>query len=155
MRYRAIMKLGNTWILVADASRGRILRQRRDGAALERVFESDFENPERFEDSSRRSHQRRTGPYAAARRDRSQRHAHADFARELAGTLDHATHASELDHIVLVAPPALLGEIRTRMSTPARERVCAELHKDYVRMTDRELSRRLGDVLYFSPSASS
>ncbi|TPV96596.1 MAG: host attachment protein [Myxococcales bacterium FL481] len=147
------MKLGNTWILVADASRGRILLQRRDGAALERVFTADFRNPGLEPGPTRRQQhqQRRTGPHSAARRDRSQRHAHAEFARELAGTLDQATHAAALDHIVLVAPPALLGEIRTHMSSPARGRVCAELHKDYVRMTDRELTRRLGDVLYFAP----
>ncbi|TPV93411.1 MAG: host attachment protein [Myxococcales bacterium FL481] len=148
------MKLGNTWILVADASRGRILRQRRDGAALERVFSSDFQNPGVSNGTARRQQQRKTGPYAAARRDRWQRHAHVEFARELAGTLDQATHQAALDHIVLVAPPALLGEIRTQMSTPARGRVCAELHKDYVRMTDRELTRRLRDVLYFAPRAA-
>ena len=69
------------------------------------------------------------------------------FAREMAKVLDAAASNKAFDRLILVAPPATLGDLRTELSDHTRKLVSAELPKDLTRHAEQELPQHLSDVL--------
>ncbi|MBM5811196.1 MAG: host attachment protein [Gammaproteobacteria bacterium] len=54
-----------------------------------------------------------------------------------------AARAGAVDRLILVAAPAVLGELRQALPPALQQRVVAELRKDLVRATPAELRRQL------------
>jgi len=69
------------------------------------------------------------------------------FARRLAGILATGLAEKRYEHLVLVAPPTTLGDMRDALAAPVHGLVVAELAKDLVKTPQRELPRHLGEVL--------
>jgi protein required for attachment to host cells len=145
------MKGYRTWVLVADGQRGRIYASEAPGAGLVAVGEElSHELPPSREmgtDKPGRSFDSLGGQrHALAPRADWHDQAKEQFARDLAKRLDEAALRGEYDRLVLVAPPAALGELRAAIGTAASERVVAELGKDLTHLAIHELPERIRAV---------
>jgi protein required for attachment to host cells len=148
-----IMKPTTTWILIADGARARIFANRGPGKGIEAVaggaFDADH-RPDReimsdrpgraFESVGDARHA--IEPHHDAHRELKQA-----FAEELAALLDAKLAAKTYDRVVLVAPPAMLGDLRASLSEPVRAVVYAEIDKDLTKTPEAELPLCLDAVL--------
>lgn len=146
------MQAHNTWIIIADASRARILeRQNRngplrevEGARLEQHVPPSHEigddRPGRTMVSGgavRHAYTARTDPHREAKRD---------FIKDLARRLDESLTTGAFDKLILIAPPQALGDLRAALSAPVARRVIGELHKDLTKTPDHEIAPHLADL---------
>lgn len=147
------MKPKITWILIADGARARVLCHDGPGrgvaAVPDALFEAshapdreiDADKPGRTFDSvgaGRHHKEPRTSPH---------RQQKADFARELAQMLERRRGEGAFDRLLVVAPPATIGDLRSSMSKEVRGRVIAEVAKDLTHVPNAEIDRHLEDVL--------
>lgn len=150
------MATGKTWIVVADASRARIYCQPKAGASLEAALDHDFmgdrtKPSETGDGRPGRVHERHgTGRHAMEPTSDPKRQAQQEFAGDLAAELRRATDDGTLDHIVLVAPPQMLGDLRGTLDDRVRDKVIAELDKDLAKLKIHELPAHLSDILHFA-----
>jgi len=77
----------------------------------------------------------------------SKRHSKQEFHRQLSGDVEAALNAGEFDRLVLVAPPATLGDLRQGFSKGSADKIYGELAKDLVKASENELLEQLGNVL--------
>ncbi len=150
------MATKRTWIVVADASRAKIYLQPRAGAGLEPALDHDLlgsraKSSEEGADRPGRVHERQ-GQVRHAMQPTTdpQRHAKAEFARVLAEELERGCDGDELDHIVLVAPPQLLGDLRKSLAGRVRDKVIGELDKDLAKLPIHDLPAHLSEILHFA-----
>lgn len=80
-------------------------------------------------------------------KDNEPHHSDIAFTRRLAEWLDVAENEKSFDHLVLVAAPQTLGDIRSSLSDHLKERVWRELDKDLTGMTLHELQERMSDLI--------
>lgn len=140
------------WVLVADGARARLLRRAARAGRLEVVWEDasadarekaselTTDRPGRaFESaaSGRRS--------AMAPRTDPKRHAKETFAARVAARV--ARELPETGKLVLVAAPATLGELRTRLGPDLLHRVTHQIDKDLTAVTAEEVEAHLSAVL--------
>lgn len=78
------------------------------------------------------------------------RQAQQEFAGDLASELRRAADDGDLDHVVLVAPPQMLGDLRGALDDRVRDKVIGELDKDLAKLKIHELPSHLGDILHFA-----
>ncbi len=146
------MKPTTTWILIADGARGRLFASRGPGKGLEVVDESlgadHRPTHEIVDDRLGRTHESvgETRHAISARHDPHRELKH-DFAVKLAKMLDKRRAEQAYDRLVLVAPPAVLGDLREALSDPVRSVVRAELDKDLTKTPVAELPSHLASVL--------
>jgi protein required for attachment to host cells len=146
-----------TWVLVADAGRARLFEHHRSQSSWELIFEDDrpelrdresmrdSDRPGRsFESSSPTRHamQPQTTPSQRAREH---------FARELVERLQSGVNQQRFSQLLLVAPPAMLGELRSLLDEGLRERVIAELDKDLTKISSHDLPEHLSEWLSVAP----
>ncbi|AKC87050.1 host attachment family protein [Pseudoxanthomonas suwonensis] len=67
----------------------------------------------------------------------------ASFARQLAQRLNQAALVDRYEHLVLAADPQTLGQIRQMLHEKARNRVLAELPKNYTNAPREQIERAL------------
>lgn len=147
------MTVTRTWILIADASRAHVLTTRGPKTNLERIDEMTLasELPPTHEIVDDR--QGRTFDSAGPGRHAYEPHTDprralkGDFAQVVAAMLDEQAREKAFDRLVVVAPPTMLGELRTRMSNAVRSMVTAEIDKDLTKIPDGDVARHLADVL--------
>lgn len=146
------MRRGTTWVLIADGSKARLVRQEPagDGGGLTPLREFDGVNrPGRDLTSDRPG---RTFDRAGERRHAMQpptdpkRHEKRRFAHELAGFLDAAAKRGEYDHLILVAPPQALGDLRDELPKAVSDRLAGELAKDLTNLPVHDLPVHLAAV---------
>jgi|SRR5688572_20566482 len=65
------------------------------------------------------------------------------FAREIVRTLEEARREDEFDRLVLMAGPPFLGMLRAALRKSVRATVVAEVSKDLVHQTEREVRLHL------------
>lgn len=65
------------------------------------------------------------------------------FAHDLAARLYQAAHAGEFRHLVVVAPPRVLGELRQSMHKEVQDRIVAEVDKTLTNHPVHEIERLL------------
>lgn len=75
-----------------------------------------------------------------------------DFADQMAGRLAEITTAEAPDAVVLVAPPAVLGDLRRMLAPSVNKLITADLAKDFVKIPIRELTPRLDDLAGIWPA---
>lgn len=123
-----------TWILVADEHRGRILSWGGNGAPIYEIC--DFFNHESTAGPS-------MGPQAVARRNRHSSvqspsfnpgtpKASLRFAQQLAAALDAARLRHAFGELVLVAPPRFLGVLRPALAPASADCVVRTLQQQLI-----------------------
>jgi len=148
------MKKTVTYILVADGARARLYVNHGVGKGLQPVsgatHKADLHHHDReiLTDRAGRTHngvgQNRSAMEPHTEWHRFEKHR---FAREMAKVLDAAAASRSFDRLILVAPPATLGDLRMELGDATRKLVTAELAKDLTRHAEQELPQHLGAVL--------
>lgn len=138
-----------TFVVVADGSRARLMKA--DGFKSPLIEFEDLANPSgrmmsREQVSDRPG--RGTGPFGGGihsmdPRTNIKEQEQQEFAHLLGDRLDLARTRGECDKFVLVAAPAFLGLLRKALSSPTSRMVTAEVDKDLVLQTPREIRGRL------------
>ena len=132
----------STIIVVADSARARIFTADSASAPLneietmahpegrmhDRDITSDLPGKDTGGDGS--------GGHAYQDETDPKQHELARFAKRLADYLEDARKANKLSHLLLVAAPAFLGELRTHLTSETREKIVFELDKN---ITDHSL----------------
>ncbi|MGH6893353.1 MAG: host attachment protein [Dongiaceae bacterium] len=148
------MKKTVTYVLVADGARARIYANHGVGKGLQPVsgatHKADLHHHDReiLTDKPGRSHNS-VGHARSAMEPQTEWHRFEKhkFAREMAKVLDAAAASKSFDRLILVAPPATLGDLRTELGDATRKLVTAELPKDLTRHAEKELPQHLDAVL--------
>lgn len=124
-----------TWVLVADGEKAVFLENLTDGQdpflKVRRLEER--ENPPHGEQvSDRAGRMPDSGAGQRSAMEEADWHvlAKARFADDMADILYKQAHRGAYDHIVLVAPPKTLGELRDKLHKEVQARVVAEIAKD-------------------------
>lgn len=147
------MKLDRTWILIADAARARVLHPRGLGHTLENVegltMETDHkrarelgaDKPGRsFESVGATRHA--VSPHSDPERLEDRR-----FAAAIIERLDKHAEQAEFEHLVVVAPPVMLGELRQALTPRLTAMLTATLDKDLTKIPEAKLAQHLKAVL--------
>lgn len=134
---------GTTWVLVADAHQARVLEVA-DAGLLPRLLmtvkppapEGQQRSPEhlwRHGDDPRAVHE-------------EQRSVHA-----LVQVLERGLADNQLRHLVLVAPPRMLGVLRESLPRGLSDRLRSSLAKDWGHVTDAELPQQTRPLVEIWP----
>ena len=122
------------WIVVADGEKALFLRNGGDAKFpnLAVFREMEQENPPTRDQGTERPGRLSDGsnPHRSAVEETDwHRFAKAQFAREIAGKLYQLAHKGRFDHLVLVAPGRILGEMRKELHQEVTQRVIGEIDK--------------------------
>ncbi len=147
------MKPVRTWVVIADASRARVLQQEGKNAPLAPVdgmaMEADLK-PTHEIMSDRAGRNASAGAYpkhAFDARTDAHRLEKRRFAELVVGKLGACHAAGDFDRLVIVAPPQALGDLRAALGPHLSAAVHAEVPKDLTKTPDHELPGQLDDVL--------
>lgn len=137
------------WVLVADGTRARILASGGPGRGLHPVPGQEFavEIPPTHEIGSDRPGRafESASPTRHAIEPRVDRHRFEKerFAHEIAKVLDQAAQSGTFAHLVLVAPPQALGDLRAALDERTRALIAGEINKDLTAHDDREIAAQI------------
>lgn len=135
-----------TWVVVADGVAARFFVRAREGVPL-----AELDDLAITASAERRMHGRETAVHEGVNHGRQAHPAHENaqnsgerrFLRHIAGRLNLAVEEHAVARLVICAPPRALGIIRDHLTAPAQARVVAEIAKDLVRESAREIDERL------------
>ena len=124
----------DTWVLVADGEKALLLENATDheNPYLKVVRKKEQDNPSDLEQSANRpGRMNDNGMGQKSAFDDTDWHELAKdrFAHDLADLLYGHAHKGNFDHIVLVAAPSVLGELRETLHQEVIEKVIAEIPK--------------------------
>lgn len=133
-------------VLIADGKRARFLRNAGDPQHVELVTERELEQsnpPTRAQGSDRpgRFHSGNGVGRSAVEQTDWHRQAEERFAAQIADALYRLAHARAFDDLVVVAPPKVLGVLRSSFHAEVATRVVAEVPKDLTHRPVHELAR--------------
>jgi len=136
------------WVLIADGEKALFLRNDLDGEDLDLnvVRIEEQENPSDLDQSANRPgrlHDTAEGHVSAVDDTDWHELAKERFADELADILYKLAHRQAFEHIVLVAPPKILGELRHKMHKEVAARVIAEIDKDLTNHPIDKIEKRI------------
>lgn len=148
------MKKTVTYVLVADGARARLYANHGVGKGLQPVsgatHKADLHHHDRdiLSDKPGRAYSS-VGNSRSAMEPQTEWHRFEKhkFAREMAKVLDAAAASRSFDRLILVAPPATLGDLRMELGEATRKMVSAELPKDLTRHAEQELPEHLSSVI--------
>lgn len=149
-RERSIMS--EKWIVAADSSRARIFSEETAGKPWQEVKE--FLHPEsRTHESgteieqARRTFKRESpGRHAVSENISPKEHEAWKLCRKIASEVDNARAQNRFNGLVLIAAPAVLGELRKRLSPPTVKRVIQEMPKNLVQRRTEEIRQHLEQI---------
>lgn len=133
----------NHWIVVADTARCHLYQS--DAALDAFALVSSLENPQVHPEPGA------LGPRGATRSGPEGVHSRFDrhtdphdaersrFAREVADAVERGLDQRSWDRLILVAPPAFLGDLRGHLSKRAARGVVASIDRDFTAVPEREL----------------
>jgi len=142
-----------TCILVADGAHARAFLNDGPGHGISELSEYaanidlkasrdiDADRPGRTFDSGGQ------GRHAMESPTDSQRHVKDEFARTLAEKINAAITAGTFDRLVLVAPPATLGDLRQHLSKQSIQNIHGELARNLTQANETDILVQLGSVL--------
>lgn len=143
-----------TWIVVADGARAFIVANRGPGTGLSLVpgtvlnqelqstAEMGSDRPGRTFNSNHSGTRHGMEPRIDWHQFEKQK-----FAHGIAKLLDAARARKDFDHLVLVAPPDTLGELRAKLGKQTQATVTGEVAKDLTRHTIDDLPSHLEGVV--------
>jgi protein required for attachment to host cells len=136
-----------TWIVAADGARAMIMRN--DGSPAKPKFtllrRYEQENPptrEQGTDRPGRTNDPGTHKSAVEQADWHQL-AEDRFVHDLVGELTTAFNRHEFEALVIVAPPAALGQMRKALPAQIREHVISEINKDLTNLKVHEMQEAI------------
>lgn len=143
----------DAWVLVADACQARVFRASTPTGALHEI--EGFEHPKgrlkitdlvtdgqgRFRDRAT-AHKSAMSPAENAKETEAER-----FSRQLVDFLEHGRVSHRFDRMYLMAPPAMLGRLREKLSNPLARLVRAEIGKAMTHLSSDEVRQVLPDRL--------
>jgi len=140
------------WILIADASRARLLQQ--DEGIL-CAFLRSFEHPASRLHSSelgdgergRQATDRSFGAAAFEPRLDAHRKEHLHFAGELAGFLEAAALKGEFQSVRVFAPSPFLGELKAQLGDATRRLLASTHDLDLSAVGPAEIGRRIAQAV--------
>jgi protein required for attachment to host cells len=146
-RSRVDMK---NWLVVANASRARVLEE--SGRGGEYVHVADLVRPSSRLKGTELGHDRPgrvegighglgSGSYAP--RTDPRKHERDVFAQEVAKTLDEGVAGGRCAGVVLVASNPFLGQLKSHLGEQALKLVLRTVPADYTTLSERELAQRL------------
>lgn len=123
-----------TWVLIADSEKALFTRNVDDemNPTLEVVRMEEQDNPPNSEQARNRRGRFNDGPsvHRSAVQDTDWHQLNKErFASELADILYEQAYTDKFEHIVLVAPPATLGELRKALHQVVADKVIADIPK--------------------------
>lgn len=146
-------KYHTTWILIADASRARIVKNEGPGLGIDAIGDQIYEQEHRktsdiMADRPGRSFDsvgggRHAMEYSADPERLDQR----EFARSLVSVLEDGLDKGAYQRLVVVAPPQMLGDLRAELTGRLKDAIHAEINKDLTHVPNGELAEHLEDVL--------
>ena len=141
--------MSKTWVLVAESSRakvykvnGRLSPITEIGAMVHpecRMHEGDLVSDSAGSDGGSVGQGRHVIDSKVSAKD----HESQAFARELAGYLENARTSGNFDSLVLVAPPAFLGNLRSILSKEVMSMVSRQVDKNLVQKSPEVLRNYL------------
>jgi protein required for attachment to host cells len=147
------MKSNRTWVLIADGGHASVFETQGNYSDLAPVEDMRLsanlpanrdiltDRPGRsFESQGRARHAKEnpSDPHRELKRA---------FAKKLGAVLKAKLAEKRFDHLVIVAPPSTLGDLRKILPKSTLSKVTAELAQDLVKIPQSELPRKLKDVL--------
>lgn len=139
------MAAPNIWILVADGAMARFFAAAGRTAPLEPAlpFEMRLPNPstrEQGTDKPGRVFESQGGTrHSVEPRVDLHREAKRTFAGEIADLLKEKTRENAFDELLLIAPPQMMGDLRSALDAPTKARVKGEVVKDLTKLSTTEL----------------
>jgi len=143
----------HSWIVVADASRARIFSSNGNLSNMQeletlthpesRLHEQELTSdlPGRAFDST--GHAR----HAMGQTVDPKKQTEIVFARQIAEHLDSERKQQTFEHLILIAPPSMLGMLRDCLSAQTRKLVTEEIHKDLTQHTLADIKQHLPEFL--------
>lgn len=140
--------MSSTWVIVADGSRARIFEVGSSSDLHEietlahpesRLHEQELTSdlPGRAFDSSGE------GRHAMGQTVEPKKHEVEAFARQLVDHLEKARTDNRLGKLVVIAAPAMLGELRNAFGTELRKLVAAEIDKDLTQHSIEDIQQHV------------
>src|SRR5436309_2445315 len=138
------------WLLVANASRARVLEEADEPGRY--VHVADLVRPASRQKGTELAHDRPghiegpgKGPGSGAYVPRTdpREHEHDVFAHEVAKTLDAGVASGRCAGLVLIASNPFLGRVKAHLGESAQKLVLRTVASDYTRLSERELAQRL------------
>lgn len=140
-----------TWVLIADGEKALFLRNDLDAQNPDlnviRIEEQD--NPSDREQSANRPGRMHDGNGHKSALDDTDWHelAKERFADDLAAILYKQAHKGAFSRLVIVAPPATLGELRSKLHKEVADKVVAEVDKTLTNHPLDKIEALLHDAL--------
>lgn len=147
------MKATVTWIVIANGTQARIVRNEGPGKGVKPGPDRQFsaanlpgreimaDRPGRTFDSGGQ------GRHAKEPRSDPREVEQQKMLRELARYLDQEGKKGAYDRLVIVAPPRALGSLRAGLSAQTRGKVSGEMDKDLTQVAIHDLPGHLGALL--------
>ena len=154
------MKSERTWIVIADGAHARVYQYSEEKPKLETVKDIwfDIDLPRTHDIVSDRAgrsfeSQGRTRHAKSGRSD-PHRELKRNLAHKVADALKSSLTDKRYEKLVLVAPPATLGDLRGALAKSVQARVIAEVAQDLIKVPASRLGAHLVDVLpFYAPRA--
>ena len=141
-----------TWVVVADNSRARIFTAETPSSPLievdsivhpegrmhDRDITSDLPGRGAGSGGSRHSYETETD---------AKDYEHVSFAKRIAGFLDDARKSDTFKQLIIVAAPALLGNLRSGLNDQTRKLVSLELDKNLSQLNPDEIRTHMPEFL--------
>lgn len=142
-----------TWVLVADGGRARILTTPRLAADGNYVQLAAYDNSEALKqpastDRPGRTYESADGtPHAVAEYSELNKQPKLEFADHLAQIVNQGAANDDYSRLLLVAPPTVMGRLREALSDQARDRLVGSLDKDLTHVGLDDLPKHLEGVI--------
>lgn len=142
----------DTWVIVADAGRARIFKTKRHKDSLVEIKtllnpQGRLSDAELVSDRQGRSFDSMgQGRHAMEPKTTVKKQQLIEFTRTLAAELERARADGEFKHLVLVAAPACLGELRKHLGSETAKQVSLELAKDFSQLDAGAIRQRLPET---------
>lgn len=132
------------WVLVADGRRARIF-QRASRRELKPLVEREHEEKIHLtnKEQGRTFDSYGEGHHKLEPHTDWKQYEKDVFAREMAKLIEDAYSHEKFDRLVLIAPPATLGDLRSHLSKQVQKKLAAEIHKDLTHNTPQEIAKVL------------
>ena len=148
--------MSSTWVVVADSSAARIFDAPSASGALAEV--ASYAHAEsRLHERDLRTDQPGTtkdragyAKHGIEPKTKPKEQEAIVFARMIADTIGKARAKSQIERVLLVAPPEFLGHLRSALDANSRKIVGGEYALNVVRMPTEEIRKHLPDKLYSS-----
>lgn len=141
------------WIIVADGSRARILEANSPLGSLQEVTalvhpEARLHERDLRADAPGQVHDRMgNASHMTSDKESVKSHEIQVFAREIADLLLQGWQAQRFQHLLLIASPEFLGQLRDVLDPKLKDCICLEMAKDYTRLKPEEIRSHLPERL--------